>query len=113
MQPQHTQAVQEYLGKFHSSHSSPGMWTLSSKIKQTSPLRLAAGRGHSGCVEELLFRGAEVDADPGGRTALHDACSGGHNVCVRLLLDHGADPDLLAVDGNAPLHLCNAAETYQ
>ncbi|KTF92377.1 hypothetical protein cypCar_00012437 [Cyprinus carpio] len=90
-----------------------GMWTLTSKVKQTSALRLAASRGHSGCVEELLFRGAEVDADPGGRTALHDACSGGHHICVRLLLDHGADPDLLAVDGNAPLHLCNAAETYQ
>lgn len=89
------------------------MWTLISKIKQTSALRLAASRGHSGCVEELLFRGAEVDADPGGRTALHDACSGGHHICVHLLLDHGADPDLLAVDGNAPLHLCNAAETYQ
>ncbi|KAK2916127.1 hypothetical protein Q8A67_000501 [Cirrhinus molitorella] len=90
-----------------------GMWTLISKVKQTSALRLAASRGHSGCVEELLFRGADVDADPGGRTALHDACSGGHHVCVRLLLDHGADPDLLAVDGNAPLHLCNAAETYE
>lgn len=90
-----------------------GMWTLISKVKQTSALRLAASRGHSGCVEELLFRGAEVDADPGGRTALHDACSGGHHVCVRLLLDHGADPDMLSVDGNAPLHLCNAVETYQ
>nr|XP_021327074.1 ankyrin repeat and SOCS box protein 16 isoform X1 [Danio rerio] len=90
-----------------------GMWTLSSKIKQTSALRLAASRGHSACVEELLFRGAEVDADPGGRTALHDACSGGHDVCVRLLLDHAADPDLLAMDGNAPLHLCNAPHTYQ
>ncbi|XP_065108747.1 ankyrin repeat and SOCS box protein 16 [Paramisgurnus dabryanus] len=90
-----------------------GMWTLISKVKQTSALRLAASRGQSGCVEELLFRGAEVDADPGGRTALHDACSGAHHICVRLLLDHGADPDVLSVDGNAPLHLCNAMETYQ
>ncbi|XP_056607856.1 ankyrin repeat and SOCS box protein 16 isoform X2 [Triplophysa dalaica] len=90
-----------------------GMWTLISKVKQTSALRLAASRGHSGCVEELLFRGVEVNADPGGRTALHDGCSGGHHVCVHLLLDHGADPDVLSVDGNAPLHLCNAVETYQ
>lgn len=89
------------------------MWTLISKVKQTSALRLAASRGHSGCVEELLFRGVEVNADPGGRTALHDGCSGGHHVCVHLLLDHGADPDVLSVDGNAPLHLCNAVETYQ
>ncbi|CAB1342135.1 unnamed protein product [Coregonus sp. 'balchen'] len=66
-----------------------GMWTLSSKIKQTSALRLAASRGHSGCVEELLFRGAE------------------------LLLAHGADPDLLAEDGSAPLHLCSTTQTFQ
>uniref|UniRef100_A0AAZ3PRJ7 Ankyrin repeat and SOCS box containing 16 n=1 Tax=Oncorhynchus tshawytscha TaxID=74940 RepID=A0AAZ3PRJ7_ONCTS len=49
---------------------------------------------------------AEVDADPGGSTALHDACIGGHDSCVQLLLAHGADPDLLAEDGSAPLHLC-------
>lgn len=90
-----------------------GMWTMSSKIKQTSALRLAASKGHSGCVEELLFRGAEVDADPGGSTALHDACIGGHDSCVQLLLSHGADPDLLAEDGSAPLHLCSTAQTFQ
>ncbi|XP_076853140.1 ankyrin repeat and SOCS box protein 16 [Brachyhypopomus gauderio] len=89
-----------------------GMWTISSKVNQTSALRLAASRGHCGCVEELLFRGAEVDADPGGRTALHDACSGAHHTCVKLLLDHGADPDVLSADGNAPLHLCSTADTY-
>ncbi|XP_028841366.1 ankyrin repeat and SOCS box protein 16 [Denticeps clupeoides] len=90
-----------------------GMWTLSSKTKQTSALRLAAGGGHTGCVEELLFRGAEADADPGGRTALHDACSGGHPACVQLLLSHGADPDQLAVDGSAALHLCSSPDTLQ
>ncbi|XP_074512339.1 ankyrin repeat and SOCS box protein 16 [Sebastes fasciatus] len=90
-----------------------GMWTLSSKVKQSSALRLAAGRGHSGCVEELLFRGAEVNADPGGHTALHDACMGGHAVCVQLLLSHGADPDLLAADGSSPLHLCTSAQSFQ
>nr|XP_020461167.1 ankyrin repeat and SOCS box protein 16 [Monopterus albus]XP_020461168.1 ankyrin repeat and SOCS box protein 16 [Monopterus albus] len=90
-----------------------GMWTLSSKIKQTSALRLAASRGHTGCVEELLFRGAEVNADPGGSTALHDACAGGHAVCVQLLLSHGADPELLAADGSAPLHLCSCAQSFQ
>lgn len=89
------------------------MWTLSSKVKQTSALRLASSRGHTGCVEELLFRGAEVDADPGGYTALHDACIGGHSVCVQLLLSHGADPETLAADGSAPLHLCNSAQSFQ
>ncbi|XP_070838057.1 ankyrin repeat and SOCS box protein 16 [Chaetodon trifascialis] len=90
-----------------------GMWTLSSKVKQTSALRLAASRGHAGCVEELLFRGAEVNADPGGNAALHDACIGGHAVCVQLLLSHGAEPDLPAADGSAPLHLCTSAQSFQ
>ncbi|XP_075999353.1 ankyrin repeat and SOCS box protein 16 [Genypterus blacodes] len=90
-----------------------GMWTLSSKVKQTSALRLAASRGHTGCLEELLFRGAEVNADPGGSTALHDACVGGHSVCVQLLLSHGADPDVLSADGSAPLHLCTSAQSFQ
>ncbi|KAG7459753.1 hypothetical protein MATL_G00214070 [Megalops atlanticus] len=89
-----------------------GMWTLTSKTKQTSPLRLAAGHGHAACVEELLFRGADVDARPGGSTALHDACAGGHSACVQLLLSHGADPDLLAADGNAALHLCRSAQSF-
>ncbi|XP_045891420.1 ankyrin repeat and SOCS box protein 16 [Micropterus dolomieu] len=90
-----------------------GMWTLSSKVKQTSALRLAASRGHAGCVEELLFRGADVNADPGGKTALHDACIGGHAVCVQLLLSHGADPELLAADGSAPLHFCTSVQSFQ
>ncbi|XP_049416498.1 ankyrin repeat and SOCS box protein 16 isoform X1 [Epinephelus fuscoguttatus] len=90
-----------------------GMWTLSSKVKQSSALRLAASRGHAGCVEELLFRGAEVNADPGGKTALHDACMGSHAVCVQLLLSHGADPDMRAEDGSAPLHLCTSAQSFQ
>ncbi|CAL8304435.1 unnamed protein product [Merluccius merluccius] len=90
-----------------------GMWTLTSKVKQTSALRLAASRGHAGCVEELLFRGAEVDADPGGNTALHDACVGGHAPCVRLLLSHGAAPDLPATDGSAPLHLAALAQSLE
>nr|XP_040046378.1 ankyrin repeat and SOCS box protein 16 isoform X3 [Gasterosteus aculeatus aculeatus]XP_040046379.1 ankyrin repeat and SOCS box protein 16 isoform X3 [Gasterosteus aculeatus aculeatus] len=90
-----------------------GMWTLSSKMKQTSALRLAACGGRAGIVEELLFRGAEVNTDPGGNTALHDACAGGHDACVQLLLSHGADPEVLAADGSAPLHLCTSAQSFQ
>lgn len=82
-------------------------------MKQTSALRLAASRGHTACVEELLFRGAEVNADPGGNTALHDACIGGHADCVGLLLSHGADPELLTTDGSAALHLCTSAQSFQ
>lgn len=90
-----------------------GMWTMASKVKHTSALRLAAGRGHAACVEELLFRGAEADANPGGNTALHDACMGGHAACTQLLLSHGADPDRLADDGNAPLHLCRTPQSFE
>ena len=89
------------------------MWTLTSKVKQTSALRLAASRGHAGCVEELLFRGAEADADPGGGTALQDACVGGHGPCVRLLLSHGSAPDLPTADGSAPLHLATSARALE
>ncbi|XP_048859079.1 ankyrin repeat and SOCS box protein 16 isoform X1 [Brienomyrus brachyistius] len=89
-----------------------GMWTLTSKVKQTSALRLAASRGHSACVEELLFRGAAVNANPGGRSALHDACAGGHDSCVQLLLSHGADANLLTADGSTALHLCSSAQTF-
>lgn len=90
-----------------------GLWTLSSRVKQTSALRLAAGRGHAACVEELLFRGAEVNANPGDQAALHDACRGAHSVCVQLLLSHGADPNLLTEDGSAPLHLCSTVQSLQ
>ncbi|XP_051905441.1 ankyrin repeat and SOCS box protein 16 isoform X3 [Hippocampus zosterae] len=90
-----------------------GMWTMSCKVKQTSALRLASRHGHAACVEELLFRGAEVNADPGGSTALHDACAGGHAACVKLLLAHGADAQLLSADGNAPLHLCTLPLSLQ
>ncbi|XP_068605764.1 ankyrin repeat and SOCS box protein 16 [Brachionichthys hirsutus] len=90
-----------------------GLWTLSSTVKHSSPLRLAAGSGHAGCVEELLFRGAEVNDDPGGRAALHDACVGGHAACVQLLLRQGADPDLLSEDGSAPLHLCASSQSLR
>lgn len=64
-------------------------------------------------MEELLFRGAEVNADPGGNTALHDACMGGHASCVQLLLNHGAEPEVLATDGGSPLHLCTSAQSLQ
>ncbi|XP_061080809.1 ankyrin repeat and SOCS box protein 16 [Conger conger] len=90
-----------------------GMWTMVSKAKQTSALRLAAGRGHARCVEELLLRGAEVNASPGGSTALHDACAGGHAACARLLLSHSAQPDRLSADGSAPLHLCRTPQSLE
>ncbi|XP_077008194.1 ankyrin repeat and SOCS box protein 18 [Tamandua tetradactyla] len=85
-----------------------GLWTLEYKRELTTPLCIAAARGHTACVRHLLGRGAHPDASPGGRGALHEACLGGHTACARLLLQHRADPDLPRADGLAPLHLCRS-----
>ncbi|KAF4022045.1 hypothetical protein G4228_013594 [Cervus hanglu yarkandensis] len=86
-----------------------GLWTLEYKRELTTPLCIAAAQGHTACVRHLLGRGADPDASPGGRGALHEACLGGHTACARLLLQHRADPDLLSAEGLAPLHLCRTA----
>lgn len=90
---------------------SPGLWTLEYKRELTTPLCIAAARGHTACVRHLLERGADPDASPGGQGALHEACLGGHTACAQLLLQHGADPDLLSAEGLAPLHLCRTASS--
>ena len=87
----------------------PGLWTLEYKRELTTPLCIAAARGHEACVGHLLGRGADPDASPGGRGPLHEACLGGHVACAELLLRHHADPDLLSAEGLAPLHLCRTA----
>lgn len=79
------------------------------KRELTTPLCIAAAHGHTACVRHLLGRGADPDASPGGRGALHEACLGGHTACARLLLQHRADADLLSAEGLAPLHLCRTA----
>ncbi|XP_064380647.1 ankyrin repeat and SOCS box protein 16 [Dromaius novaehollandiae] len=88
-----------------------GLWVLSPRTKQTSPLRIAAGRGYGDCARHLLLQGAEVDAVVGGRAALHDSVAGGRLDCARLLLAFGADPNVLCEEGLAPLHLCTDPES--
>ncbi|XP_047403094.1 ankyrin repeat and SOCS box protein 18 isoform X2 [Sciurus carolinensis] len=83
-----------------------GLWTLEYKRELTTPLCIAAAHGHTACVRHLLARGAQPDASPGGRSALHEACLGDHTACALLLLQYGADPDLPSAEGLAPLHLC-------
>ncbi|XP_016014441.2 ankyrin repeat and SOCS box protein 18 [Rousettus aegyptiacus] len=85
------------------------LWTLEYKRELTTPLCIAAARGHAACVSHLLRRGADPNASPGGRGPLHEACLGGHTACAQLLLQRRADPDLLSADGLAPLHLCHTA----
>ncbi|XP_054578816.1 ankyrin repeat and SOCS box protein 18 [Eptesicus fuscus] len=86
-----------------------GLWTLEYTRELTTPLCIAAARGHEACVSHLLGRGADPNASPGGRGPLHEACLGGHTACAQLLLQHRADPDLLSAEGLAPLHLCRTA----
>jgi hypothetical protein len=109
IRPQWTTAPNHPIRLTRCSLSLPGLWTLEYKRELTTPLRISAAHGHTACVRHLLRRGADPDASPGGRGALHEACLGEHTACARLLLQHGADPDLLSTEGLAPLHLCRTA----
>nr|XP_008536741.1 PREDICTED: ankyrin repeat and SOCS box protein 18 [Equus przewalskii] len=99
----------EWQVKSTATFGPSGLWTLEYKRELTTPLCISAARGHTACVSHLLARGADPDASPGGRGALHEACLGGHTACAQLLLQHRADPDLLSAEGLAPLHLCRTA----
>ncbi|XP_051855083.1 ankyrin repeat and SOCS box protein 18 isoform X1 [Antechinus flavipes] len=88
-----------------------GLWSLEYKRELTNPLCITAGHGHADCVRHLLRRDADVNAAPGGKSALHEACRGGHTACAELLLEHRADPDLPSEEGLAPLHLCTSPNT--
>ena len=76
-------------------------------IEQSStPLHLAAARGHMGVVEALLEHGASANPrGEKGRTPLWLAVLGGHNGTIGVLLEHGANPNVGADEGLRPLHL--------
>ncbi|XP_003798277.1 ankyrin repeat and SOCS box protein 18 [Otolemur garnettii] len=99
----------EWQVKSSATFGLSGLWTLEYKRELTTPLCIAAAHGHTACVRHLLDHGADPDASPGGRGALHEACLGAHTACAQLLLQHRADPDLLSADGLTPLHLCRTA----
>ncbi|KAG8506151.1 Ankyrin repeat and SOCS box protein 10 [Galemys pyrenaicus] len=82
------------------------LWSLTYEEELTTPLHVAASRGHAEVLKLLLRRRARPDCAPGGHTALHEACAGGHATCVRVLLAAGADPNIPDQDGKRPLHLC-------
>jgi ankyrin repeat protein len=61
-------------------------------VKGRTPLMLAAFRGDTAAVINLLERGADVNArDADGDTALMFAAYRGHGLIVALLLQYGAN----------------------
>ncbi|KAG9473379.1 hypothetical protein GDO78_016519 [Eleutherodactylus coqui] len=90
-----------------------GLWTLEYTQELTSPLCITASHGYTECVRYLLHRRADPNAAPGGRSPLHEACTGGHDTCVQLLLEHGANPNHCSDDGLTPLHLFDTENTLR
>src|SRR5919206_1432448 len=69
-------------------------------VKGRTPLMLAAFRGNTAAVINLLERGADVNArDRDGDTALMFAAYRGHRLVVALLLQYGANVHARARNG--------------
>jgi len=80
-----------------------------------SPLRLASGSGHLGCVQELLSAGATVNAQDiqrtavfQGQTALQLAVENGHEEIAQLLLAHAAHVEARDMCGRSAFHIAAA-----
>jgi hypothetical protein len=73
-------------------------------------LHLAAANGHVEVVQQLLGKGAELEAKTNfGWTALHRAASAGHEKVVKLLLEKGADIEAKTNYGWTALHCAASA----
>lgn len=85
------------------------------KSKGVTPLHLAAEGGHLGVMDELLERGANIDARTKGAcgwTPLHIAAKERNRDAVKFLVENGAflPPDINDSRFNPPLHYCPGLE---
>lgn len=78
-----------------------------SRIRRSSPLRVAVQKGGYELVALLIDGGVDVNRqDPkGGMTALHAAVKSGFTPILSLLLKNGANPHLRVKGEWTPLHL--------
>ncbi|SCO56029.1 related to ankyrin [Fusarium fujikuroi] len=80
----------------------------------STPLILAAVRGHCRSVQALLKAGAKIDAvDPWNQTALFTAVDVGAVDVVRTLLEFGADPNISSINGHSPLALATGKNSSE
>ncbi|EMT66021.1 hypothetical protein FOC4_g10008140 [Fusarium odoratissimum] len=80
----------------------------------STPLILAAVRGHCRSVRALLKAGAKVDAvDPWNQTALFTAVDVGAVDVVQTLLEFGADPNISSINGHSPLALATGKNSSE
>jgi len=76
------------------------------RYNHATALHLAVAQGREYLVRELLYYGAQLDAqDAKGNTPLHIAIKKGQDHLVKLFLSHGARIDIKDQKGRAPLDL--------
>ncbi|MBY0353322.1 ankyrin repeat domain-containing protein [Candidatus Babeliales bacterium] len=92
----------------------PEIFTTRNYLFET-PLHVAAQRGHTECLIELIESGKNAldTANLAGNTALHLAAINGHGDCVQILLKNGANPDLENLNRNTFLDEAHKAGTYR
>ncbi|RWW76130.1 hypothetical protein BHE74_00015808 [Ensete ventricosum] len=88
---------------------------LGSKAPGVTPLHLAAQGGHINVMDELLERGANIDARTKGAcgwTPLHIAAKERNKQAIKFLIENGAflPPDINDNRFNPPLHYCPGLE---
>lgn len=72
----------------------------------STPLKVAARKGHHDVCKFLVHHGAELQArDWNGETALHEACRHGHLMTVSALVSLGANVRLPDKTMSTPLHV--------